>query len=1185
LQLRDQSLYLAQNDGQPGPEVGDLRITFAVVKPTTVSVLGRQVKDSFETYTTSNGTTVFRLATGEKSAKDMFETLAAENTATTWGLRFVGLVLMVLGIALCFQPIAAVADFIPFLGNIVAGGVMTVAVGSGFVLTLCTIAVAWITYRPIVAIPLLCLAAASVYGMRRLAIARRGDREGEDDRPRKRKRDRDRDRPSEVEGGLVVPRPGSAAAVQRVHPALPVAAVRAVEAPATVDIKCPECSATYTVPPKVLGKKTHCKKCQATFVITAPPEEPGVEILPEEEDVGLELVADQSSPGFQPGPAPARAPENEPRPESKRRKKRAEQSSVLMRVLAIAGAVFVTLVLVCAGVIWSLLPSGSKTEPSASNSGQASVRSTSPTPAPNTPVRTREALFKKADPQPNPRVAQVTPPPSREDARPHFDLRTCEKSRLPVILHNGDAGARPGNPSIAAMALSADGATLATAGTSVKVWDLVSGKVHPAFREGKASWGDCLAFSPDGQRLAAGCESKPSKVIVFDVASGNTVMESEEKVDTFSVLALSPDGKTLAHGHAFEPCGVQTWEVESGKRIHFYQGGGSGKGLSCLTFSPHGQTFATGDSLGTDVRYLVRPKGTLFDVARRVGCNDAQCLAFSADGVRLATGCHDGLLLLVVDADGNLRGFQGHTRPMASAAFSADGRWLASVSDDCTTILWDVNSGKELGRLTGRDDEPQGRWLRVAFTKDDELIIANGNGFGSKVFSYRIDLTRVPGYQGKGPARSPETPGPDRTAVTNNPHPEKIPGDQSPKASPAPQAEPRAPAAPAKSSPFDAIPPKTAPATKAEAAAPPRAGVKNGPRPEKMREESPKGSPPTQSLVRAGVETLPSFEFRDHTLEKIRFSLDGKLVAIAARSSSGATVKVREAQTGKELATSVQDKATAKDVAFSPDNEILAIAGDDLQRRGQQPGTLKYLELSTGKIAVTDDSTMKSPSRLCFGPSGEFVATVEIDGTVTLWDAVKRTSAARFPDPDGSKFAVAFSGDGTLLAAAGRGGNVRLINVGEKTQRPNLKGKDSDGRSTCYQFGRDGKTLAVGTATGAVYLWDVATGERLAGRTALRDGSITSLSFSLAGDVLAIANDKGHVAIWKPGGGDPEEILPPDGARHETVCEVQFLPDGKLLVAAGGQNSEVKLCRIDPAAVKAGSKNDVEPAKDGSKDN
>jgi len=269
LQSRDNALYLPQQDpDQAEPEVGDLRITFQVVKPTVVSILGRQAKNSFEPFQTSHGTTLFRLAMGQQDAGAMFEQMAAENTTLTWVLRFVGFFVMLFGIAFCFQPIVTIASFIPFVGEAVQGGVMVFAAGMAFMLTLTTIALGWITYRPLVAVPLLVAVVGGGYGLRRLAGRRRqmeGD-SGRGKRPKKRRRQLEEPSSSSTgrAGDLQPPKKK-----EEVYEDFEVVDDDVEEPPTTVEFACPDCGTRYKVPVDMLGKKLRCK-CQKVFDLAQP---------------------------------------------------------------------------------------------------------------------------------------------------------------------------------------------------------------------------------------------------------------------------------------------------------------------------------------------------------------------------------------------------------------------------------------------------------------------------------------------------------------------------------------------------------------------------------------------------------------------------------------------------------------------------------------------------------------------------------------------------------------------------------------------------------------------------------------------------------------------------------------------------------------------------------------------------
>jgi hypothetical protein len=65
----------------------------------------------------------------------------------------------------------------------------------------------------------------------------------------------------------------------------------------------------------------------------------------------------------------------------------------------------------------------------------------------------------------------------------------------------------------------------------------------------------------------------------------------------------------------------------------------------------------------------------------------------------------------------------GHTASIVQLAFSADGKTLASCSNDQTIRVWNVATGKEKAKLVGHDDEV----YRLAFGPGDKTLITGGN--------------------------------------------------------------------------------------------------------------------------------------------------------------------------------------------------------------------------------------------------------------------------------------------------------------------------------------------------------------------------------------------------------------------------------------------------------------------------
>jgi hypothetical protein len=155
------------------PEVGDMTVAFEQVKPQEVSILARQSGDSLGAFTTQTGTTIERLQKGNVSADEMFQVAETENRGLTWLARLAGFVLMCVGIMMVLSPLTVLADVVPFIGYIVGFGTLFVALATSTVLSLVTIALGWIFYRPLVGISILVLAALALYAFRRLGSSRR----------------------------------------------------------------------------------------------------------------------------------------------------------------------------------------------------------------------------------------------------------------------------------------------------------------------------------------------------------------------------------------------------------------------------------------------------------------------------------------------------------------------------------------------------------------------------------------------------------------------------------------------------------------------------------------------------------------------------------------------------------------------------------------------------------------------------------------------------------------------------------------------------------------------------------------------------------------------------------------------------------------------------------------------------
>lgn len=148
------------------PQIGDVRIIFKVVKPTEVSVIAKQVGNTFEPYRAKAGGSLELLETGVCTAEAMIQAAQDSNRMLTWILRLVGYVVMLVGLNMIFKVVSVLADVLPMLGSIVRAGTGLIAFLLAAILSLITIAVAWIVFRPILGLILIVAAVGLTFAIK-----------------------------------------------------------------------------------------------------------------------------------------------------------------------------------------------------------------------------------------------------------------------------------------------------------------------------------------------------------------------------------------------------------------------------------------------------------------------------------------------------------------------------------------------------------------------------------------------------------------------------------------------------------------------------------------------------------------------------------------------------------------------------------------------------------------------------------------------------------------------------------------------------------------------------------------------------------------------------------------------------------------------------------------------------------
>ncbi len=294
---------------------------------------------------------------------------------------------------------------------------------------------------------------------------------------------------------------------------------------------------------------------------------------------------------------------------------------------------------------------------------------------------------------------------------------------------------------VRSLAFSPDGSLLATAtgtGRLISLWKPTTGELVRKLQPGgEDRAGLSVAFALDAPLLAVGMTNS---VRVWDTARWEVVavlVGGERWTGGFYELAFGrgPDPR-LAGGES--------------RKVHIWEGLGRGHltpprkpdvafnigNVPCLDFSPDGSLLATNvlaraelwnPATGKSVRQILHTHS-----------NHHGPVKFSPDGAWLAVGYRKlvsiyPILYPVSDVAGDPVTCTGHTQPVWSACWSADGRTLLSASADGTARLWDPTSGAELKAF----EWGIGAIRAVAFSADGLLGAAAGKN--GKVVIWDVD--------------------------------------------------------------------------------------------------------------------------------------------------------------------------------------------------------------------------------------------------------------------------------------------------------------------------------------------------------------------------------------------------------------------------------------------------------------
>jgi WD40 repeat protein/uncharacterized caspase-like protein len=687
------------------------------------------------------------------------------------------------------------------------------------------------------------------------------------------------------------------------------------------------------------------------------------------------------------------------------------------------------------------------------------------------------------------------------------------------------------------LVFSPDGRLLATATfhtNTIKLWETATGRELRNLSTGgtnTSSLSPVFAFSPDSRLLAT--SGGNNSVKVWDVTTGREVQTLSGATGSFmsalgvSFIGFSNDGRKLVTiSDSIRVWDTTTWREASTIQTSNLNPGGFTGGNGGVAMSPDGSQLARVEA--DQIRLLDPMNGKEL---RSVSVPDSEMhnleLAFTSDGRLLAAGA-ENKKLRVWDITNKAERVKTTTQhDYAIIKFSSDGR-LVAVADNYVVDVWDTSSGQKVATITvpnsGVYQESGG--VFAAFTPDGKRLATSG--FGTQTYVWEVETGRqLQQLKGRTNMAYAVAFSEDGTQLTSGGR--------------------------------------------------------------------------TRWDLRTGQGRRLSSSTTDKQLGMP--SPNGKLIAMFAPNES--TVTIYDATSGKPLQTLNRPNfdGGVQRLYFSRDGKSLAViytTSKGVQQIGRMPSSeVKIWDAVTGREIQSLLLSM-SPVEADFSSDGKILATVTMQGEITLWDVASGSRLRSLTSSAGQSFdpmsmmrnmptpgqirsgqmpniprpsmdqinsmitntlgsmtagtmgrnvsAVSFSRDGTVLASGGieAKSNLDMASMMGQATTPQKKGKNQPQPNTDDFL----KNLKVETI-GQLVLWNPATGQQL-GVIKGHGKAITKVAFSRDAKLIASAGSDNTIKIWDVGTQRELKTLTGHTAGIESM---DFSPDGRLLASASEDGS------------------------------
>jgi len=543
--------------------------------------------------------------------------------------------------------------------------------------------------------------------------------------------------------------------------------------------------------------------------------------------------------------------------------------------------------------------------------------------------------------------------------------------------------------------------------------------------------------------------------------------------------------------------------------------------LQQFALSPDGRTLAA--TAGKSVAFWDMATGRL--TQRLTFRWDMFCLAFAPDGKSLAVAAGDCVVYLFDPASGKeLRRFVGHQtgkephfRGVYQAFFTPDGQTLLTRGSDEKVRVWDTRSGKELRQIDAQKWDfwklsADGKLLAVTKTGAETMLHVLGATTGKEV--RQLNHSDTAGVMAFSPDGKTLAVASGTTGTVRQPGRITLWEVESGKEIGTLVGH------------SDAV---YALAFSPDGKRLASAGYGKKIRLWDLASQKAIGEPLRLSTPVYGLA----------------FNGDGKTLLCSGFDNH---VHLWDVATGRERFPVNGPSGAIAAIAYSPDGKRMATASSN---------KIWLWEPDSGKVLRTLEPQSETVSTLTFSPDGKSLIGGSHDGTLRFLEPLTGKKQKSFQVGNGWVEQVALSPDGKMLAVCGEGTSrkIQLLNAGTGAKLHSIEVPcEQPGVIPIHlslRFSPDSKTLYAANGNHVVVLrWDAATGKALPffGK---HDGGLSDLAVSPDGRSVAVASMGGSVYLWETATGQARSVN-----KHAGLAEkIAFSPDGRWLAVVNGGNS------------------------------